>query len=436
MSIDVKELSLMLKKLDDQMSVCMHCGLCQAVCPVYGETMKEADVARGKIILLENLVQEMIKDPKKVKDSLDKCLLCGSCEANCPSGVKIMDIFLHARVILTGYEGLSKTKKAIFRGMLSRPKLFDRMVDMASMVQGIALKKENPVIGTASCAMLRPMLGDRHFPALAPKSLHRKYKSMDTPRGKSGLRVAFFPGCMLDKVYPNIAEACFKVLKYHGVGIFMPAGQACCGIPALASGDIKTHVALTRMNLKTFAGGDYDYLVTACATCTSTIEEIWPMMDQEFTEQEKEEIKTISDKTMDINEFLVDVIGVKPPELPNHGGVTVTYHDPCHLHNSLGITSQPRDLIRSNSHYELVEMKDADRCCGCGGSFNLQHYKLSQDIGQEKRDNIIQSHAQVVATGCPACMLQIQDELSRNHDPVKVKHTIELYAEMIDQNQA
>ena len=436
MSTDVKELSSMLKKLDDQMSVCMHCGMCQAVCPVFGETMKEADVARGKIMLLENLAQQLIKDPKKVKTTLDKCLLCGSCAANCPSGVKILDIFLNARAILTGYQGLSKTKKAIFRGMLSRPKLFNRMLDMAALVQGVALKKESPVIGTVSCAMLKPMLGDRHFPSLAKKSLHKKIKSLDTPRGKSGLRVAFYPGCMLDKVYPHIAEACFKVLKHHGVGIFMPEGQACCGIPALASGDTQTHASLTRMNLQAFAGHDYDYLVTACATCTSTLKEIWPMMDQEFTDEEKEQIKTISDKTMDISAFLVDVLGVKPPELPNHGGETVTYHDPCHLKKSMGVASQPRDLIRSNSHYELVEMNDADRCCGCGGSFNLQHYELSQHIGQQKRDNIINSNAQVVATGCPACMLQIQDTLSRNNDPVKVKHTIELYAEMIDQHQA
>jgi glycolate oxidase iron-sulfur subunit len=205
MSSDVKELSRMLKELDDQMAVCMHCGLCQAVCPVFGETLKEADVARGKIILLENLAQELVKDPKKVKESLDKCLLCGSCAANCPSGVKILDIFLNARAILTKYVGLSPTKKVIFKGMLSRPKLFNRLLDMASMIQGVAVKKESPVVHTASCAMLRPMLGERHFPALAKKSLHRRVKSMNTPAGSSGLKVAFYPGCMLDKIYPDIA---------------------------------------------------------------------------------------------------------------------------------------------------------------------------------------------------------------------------------------
>jgi glycolate oxidase iron-sulfur subunit len=431
MSSDVKELSRMLKKLDDQMAVCMHCGLCQAVCPVFGETLKEADVARGKIILLENLAQELVKDPKKVKESLDKCLLCGSCAANCPSGVKILDIFLNARAILTKYVGLSPTKKAIFKGMLSRPKLFNRLLDMASMIQGVAVKKESPIVHTASCAMLRPMLGERHFPALAKKSLHRRVKSMNTPAGSSGLKVAFYPGCMLDKIYPDIAETCIRVLTHHGVGIFMPEGQACCGIPALASGDTATHVSLTRANLKAFMQEDFDYLVTACATCTSTIKEVWPLMDQDFTETEKEQIRSISEKTLDISAFLVDIIGVTPPELPEHGGQTVTYHDPCHLKKSLDVAAQPRTLIKANPHFELVEMADADRCCGCGGSFNLQHYDLSKNIGRAKRDNIVQSNAQIVATGCPACMLQIQDNLSRNNDPIEVKHTIEIYGEMI-----
>jgi glycolate oxidase iron-sulfur subunit len=84
-----------------------------------------------------------------------------------------------------------------------------------------------------------------------------------------------------------------------------------------------------------------------------------------------------------------------------------------------------------NKNYELVEMSEADRCCGCGGTFNLYHYDLSKKIGQRKRDNIVASGAQVVATGCPACMMQMTDLLSQNNDSVQVRHCIELYAETL-----
>ena len=91
----------------------------------------------------------------------------------------------------------------------------------------------------------------------------------------------------------------------------------------------------------------------------------------------------------------------------------------------------PVDVYKRQGSYNLVEMAEANRCCGCGGSFTLTHYDLSLKMGQRKRDNVIASGAEVVATGCPACMMQLSDMLARNNDPVQVKHTIEIYAESL-----
>src|SRR6056297_2255220 len=128
---DVYKLAQSLQKLDDQMVACMKCGMCQAACPLYAETGREADVARGKIALVENLSEEILRDPKAVKERLDRCLLCGSCAANCPSGVNVLDIFLKARAIITAYLGLSPVKKAIFRGMLAKPAVFNALLGLA-----------------------------------------------------------------------------------------------------------------------------------------------------------------------------------------------------------------------------------------------------------------------------------------------------------------
>ena len=112
----IKELTRLMHELDDQLRVCMRCGMCQAVCPLFSETGLESDVARGKLALLDGLVQQLFKDPKGVNDRLNKCLLCGSCAANCPSGVNVLEIFIKARAILTGFMGLSPVKKVILRG--------------------------------------------------------------------------------------------------------------------------------------------------------------------------------------------------------------------------------------------------------------------------------------------------------------------------------
>lgn len=428
---DMNQLIKLLNELEDQLVNCMKCGMCQAVCPVFSKTGREGHVARGKIALLEGLAKEMIKDPEGVEDKLTTCLLCGACTANCPSGVGASDIFLKARAILTGYKGLSPVKKAIFRGMLTKPKLFNTLVSMGSKFQGVFTSPANDVIGSSCSRLLSPVLGDRHFMPLADKPFHKIAPKADSPRGKSGLKVAFYYGCLVDKIYPRIGEAVLKVLDHHGVGVFMPEAQACCGIPALASGDTQSYEKLVRLNLKAFAAGEFDYLITPCATCTSTIKKLWPTMG-EFDAATRHELEKLAEKTMDVNAFVTDVLGVEAPEAQSANGARkVTYHDPCHLKKSLGVAEQPRKLLQANTGYQLVEMNEADTCCGCGGSFNLQHYDLSTEIGRDKRDNIAASGAQTVATGCPACMLQISDMLSQKGDRIEVRHAIELYAETL-----
>lgn len=426
----VSRLAAELMELDDLLVSCMKCGFCMSVCPVYGSTMREADVTRGKIALLETLAHEMTKDVDAVNEKLNRCVLCGSCQANCPSGVKIMDIFLRARTIVTTYKGLSPVKKLIFRNLLTRPKLFNALIGMSSKFQGLMLREASKTVGTACAPMLKGMIGDRHFPRLAKKAFHSSVSSLDTPAGKSGLRVAFFPGCVSDKMFPAVAEASIKVLKHHGVGVYLPEGQSCCGIPALASGDRADYETMVRNNLKLFGKANFDYIITPCATCTATIKEFWPKLMENYTPEEREQIMTLHDKALDITQFLVDVLKVDLTA-SSEGGKRITYHDSCHLKKSLGVSVQPRKILRSLSGYQFVEMPEADRCCGSGGSFTLYHYDLSKDIGQRKRDNVVSVKADVVSAACPACMMQLMDVHSRNNDNIPVKHVIELYADTL-----
>lgn len=423
---DIHQLATMLKELDDQLVGCMRCGMCQAVCPLFAQTGKESDVTRGKLALLDGLASEMLKDPEGVNEKLNRCLLCGTCQANCPSGVKILDIFIKARAIMTGYFGLSPVKKAIFRGMLVNPKLFNHLLSFGSKFQGLFTKKADDMLGSSCARFQAPVIGDRHFKGLASKPLHKIVPELDTPAGKSGKKVAIFVGCVIDKIYPNVGEATLKVLEHHGVGVFMPAGQACCGIPTISSGDTSSFDKLVEENLTLFEKGEFDYLITSCATCTSTIKELWPSMYQ-GSSANRMKLRDLAARTMDISEFLVDVLGVEPAKVG--GNKTVTYHDPCHLKNSLGVTAQPRTIIKASSGCEYKEMAEAGTCCGSGGSFNIAHYDLSKKIGDRKAENIVNSGASVVATSCPACMMQITDMLSQKKAGVNVKHVMELYAE-------
>jgi glycolate oxidase iron-sulfur subunit len=428
---ELNKLAKSLKEIENQLTDCMKCGMCQAVCPVFKQTGDEGDVARGKIFLLERLAEQMLTDAKGAKTRIEKCLMCGTCAANCPSGVKILEIFMKARVALTEYIGLSPVKKLIFRGMLKHPERMDALVETASKLQNLGTSKADANQGTRCAKLLSGVIGNRHFLPLAKTPFHKTTPSLNIPAGRSGIKVAFFPGCVTDKMNPEIGDAVLKVLNHHGVGVFMPKGQACCGIPALASGEQNTFDILLAHNAALFAEESFDYLITPCATCTATIKEIWPMMAQDES-IEKFRAKQWAPKTMDISQFLVDVLQVSPVQDSGESQkATVTYHDPCHLAKSLKVRSQPRDLIRANADCTFVEMAGADTCCGNGGSFNLQNYDLSKQIGMDKRQNILACGATTVATSCPACMMQIRDVLSQNHDRVKVRHVVEIYADTI-----
>jgi glycolate oxidase iron-sulfur subunit len=424
------ELAKMLMQLDDLLISCRRCGFCQSGCPVYGQTFKEADVTRGKIALLDDLAHELTADADSVNDRLNRCLLCGSCETNCPSGVNIMDIFLRARAIVTGYKGLGTVKKLIFRTLLPRPGLFNFAVKMSSIFQKPFLSKKSQTVGTSSAAILKPFLGDRHIPSLPDKTFASAHGSIDES-GSSGPMVALFPGCVPDKVFSNLGEASLKILRKTGSGVFCPAGDlVCCGIPALASGDINGFDNLVSKNLAVLAGKKFDYLVTPCATCAANIKENWYRFRDRFTAAEKAQIEDLHGKTMDITAYMTKVakVDLKPAE---GDGRTVTYHDPCHLKKSLGVSAEPRAIIKSIKGLKFREMPEADRCCGNGGSFTLFHYDLSKDIGQRTRANILSVKPEVVATSCPACMMQLMDILSQNNDNVEVRHVAELYADSL-----
>ncbi len=430
----IKKLSKQMHELEEQLVTCMKCGMCQSVCPLFEQTHKEADVARGKLVLLESLMNDIFDNPHGVNKRLNKCLLCGSCAANCPSGVNVIEIFIKARGIITGYLKLPFIKKIIFRKLLAQPIVFDRIINMGSKLQKFILTTRHPNTQTASLKLLSPLLKDRRIMPVANLPFQKSMAEIDkriSTANPTGPKVAFFTGCLIDKIFPRIGLAAAKSLLHHNFRLFIPTNQGCCGIPALAAGDTDTFLTLVKHNLRRFSIEDFDYLVTACATCTSTLKKLWPSMVQDKDPSLLEPVIRLAEKTLDISQFLSQFAELEEKKSCEHQKI-VTYHDPCHLAKSLGIRKEPREVIHASSGYTLKEMADADQCCGMGGSFNLYHYDISSKIGTIKKENIEATGCHTVATSCPACMMQISDMLSKKKGNILVKHPIELYAEGIN----
>ena len=433
MTDDLTLLTKALRTLDDRLVACMRCGLCQAVCPVYGSSLMEADVTRGKIALLHNLAHQLVDSAEDVNEKLRRCLLCGACESLCPSGVRIVDIFLDARQIVASFLGLSPAKKILFRALLPNPRLFNALIALAKPLQGLMSEPGDKAQGTITVPALTPILGERQVLPLAERSFQQKSGALNSPMGKSRLKVALYPGCLVDKLYPSLGEACLKVLDHHGVGVFFPKDLTCCGLPALAAGDRRGFEHQVRHNVDILRRGNFDYIVMPCASCTVALRKHWPERSGRLPSVFRDAINEFAEKAIDINAFLVNVVKVRPTGQfrGTRNRTKVTYHEPCHLRFGLNVRDEPRRLLRLNGACDLVEMAEADRCCGCGGTFTLENYETSKQIGDRKRANIIASGAQEVATACPACMLQITDRLAAAGDSIRVRHVIEVYADSL-----
>jgi glycolate oxidase iron-sulfur subunit len=168
---------------------------------------------------------------------------------------------------------------------------------------------------------------------------------------------------------------------------------------------------------------EFDRIITGCATCGSALKDYgkWFADGDPFKKQAQE----FSAKVSDFSEFLAKE-GIKSRVTEP---VIVTYHDPCHMKWHQGISSQPRELLRSIEGVKFVEMEGADDCCGLGGAFTLAHRDISLAIQDKKIQNIKKTGAQIVVTSCPGCLIQLKDGVRRNNLPVKVMHISELMQE-------
>ncbi len=306
---------------------------------------------------------------------------------------------------------------------------------MVAPFQKFFFKKEENPQGTSCARIASPLLRHRHIVSLKDNAFNKTFSGQDLKIEGKGVKVAFFVGCLIDKAFPNIAHSVIDVLKHFDAQVFIPFNQGCCGIPAIASGDMDTFETLVKTNVNLFLKEEFDYLVTACATCSSSIINLWPSLLKNRLKNKDEkllkQIEELSHKTVDISWLMAkrfDLTSLVSKD--EQEKKLITYHDPCHLKKSLGVFDEPRQVILASGN-KLIEMVESDTCCGMGGSFNLQYYDISSKIGAKKAKNIIDTKCSIVATSCPACMMQISDMLAKQNQNILVRHPVEIFAEAL-----
>ena len=233
-------------------------------------------------------------------------------------------------------------------------------------------------------------------------------------------RVAFFPGCGFEFFFSRIGLDSARLLALAGFEVVYPADLTCCGMAVFNAGDTRTARSMAEQNIDALSS--YDHIVTACATCGTTLKHYGKWFKDNPGMCDK--AHAVSAKVADLSQFLVNA--KFQPHSRTGTAVKITYHEPCHLKWHQGAGEFPRRLLQSLDGVEFVEMENADACCGLGGGFGIKHREASLAIQEKKMQAIQQSGAGIVATACPGCMIQLMDGIRRHDMPVDVVHVAQL----------
>jgi len=238
------------------------------------------------------------------------------------------------------------------------------------------------------------------------------------------MRVGLFVTCLVDLMRPRIGFAAIRLLEAAGCEVVVPRLQTCCGQPAYNSGDRTSAKALARKVLDEFEG--FDYVVVPSGSCGGMIRTRFPDLFKDDPAG-LARCKRLCDRTHELTDFLVNVarLGAVPGNLNS----TITYHDSCAGLRELSVKTQPRQLLAKVPGLRLVEMEEAEACCGFGGTFAVKFGEISTHIAERKCANIAASGADAVVLGDLGCMLNIEGRLRRRGDmKTKVLHIAEVLA--------
>jgi L-lactate dehydrogenase complex protein LldE len=242
------------------------------------------------------------------------------------------------------------------------------------------------------------------------------------------MRVALFIPCFIDQFFPNVGIAMATVLRRLNVEVDYPPEQTCCGQPAFNTGYWDEARALATRHCEIFA--DADAIVSPSGSCTAMVRNFYPELlgavGKTGCPQPAANAARVSAKTYEFAEFLVRKLGVT-----NVGAkfpARVTYHDACHALRELRLKDEPRQLLRNVEGLELVEMDQAETCCGFGGTFSVKFPMISYAMDDVKVTSITKTGAQYVVSGDSSCLMQIDGCLRRQKLPIKTISLAEVLA--------
>ena len=360
---------------------CSHCALCEAVCPVYLEDMLETHVARARVdIILQALYKKTMPVTPRVREIIDRCLVCTGCTRDCGAAVPVHEIIITARAALRAGRKRDPLRDYFMRAMMEK-----------RGIRGL------PAFLLAVAQVLH--VAPRGFPRVSLRTFDSLYHGTYPPEGAKRARVAYFTGCATNTMDVETGVSVMKVLAHNGIEVVVPGGLACCGLPALGEGDIETTRGMVRTNIAVLSALEVDAVVVDCTSCGMVLRsealKLLPADDPLLVKA-----VALSAKVFEVTDYLQSA-GLAAAPGPLEG--SYTYHMPCHRGWTPTLGDAPLQLLSGVPDLQYSAMEEPGKCCGAGGAFFMRYPGLSQGIRRRKLADITATGACTVVSQCPGC---------------------------------
>ena len=395
---------------------CIHCGLCLPSCPTYRVLGTEMDSPRGRVYLMRALDEGRVAITDTFVEHMDRCLGCRACETACPSGVRFGHMMEEMRGTIVEQRSTDVISRFVLNHVFPYPNRFHVAARLLQLYRqsGISdflrstglLKKLAPAYAAAE--EMTPEVDVQ-----AGVQTGTVYRATEQPRGV----VAFFSGCVMNSLLGQANRATVELINRAGFDVVVPEGQICCGALANHAGIRETASEMARVNVRVFPSTDVDAVIVNASGCGAMLAEYPLLIDG---------AEPLSEKVQDVASFLVST--PVSEELTTRLELRVGYDDPCHLIHAQGVSRPPRDLLSAIPGLELVEVAGADECCGSAGIYNLTQPELSMEILDRKMERVRDANLDVLVTGNPGCLFQLQYGARRHGLDLEIVHIAEFLA--------
>ncbi len=239
------------------------------------------------------------------------------------------------------------------------------------------------------------------------------------------IRVALLATCLVDTLFPDVGRATVRLLERLGVDVDFPSGQACCGQMHVNAGYPEQALAIIRNHVAAFSGAEL--VVAPSGSCVGAVRHQQARVARQAGDLAlARDAEALAARTLELTELLVDVLAIEDvgARFPHR----VTYHPTCHALRLLRVGDRPRRLLSRVRGLELVELGDAEVCCGFGGTFSVANPDVSAAMLGDKLSRVLATGAEVVTAVDVSCLMHIAGGLSRLRTGVRAMHLAEILA--------